>query len=413
MKTYLLTPSDTLFFRDGRPMEGSLAGHGAFWCPPQVLAHAFRAALHRSSLQGTTHAVGKDGVEQKFGSLRTIGPFPVDAQGRWHFPCPADLFSDDESGLVRIGWKPFPSPGCNSLPRPLSHVLGATCPPSKSASPGRWLRAEAWEAYFRGDALARDAFAQDSEIGDAECSVGIGLDRETGAQDGERIYSAQSLRLKNGWRMGAAASAEDPALGEDLLERLFPSDERIIVGGQQRVCTVEAANGEIPVPRWNGDFPNGLLKWILLTPAIYTETLPSPEKNVARHPGGWLPSWIDCETGQVLLREPVARNDGESRRKWRARMANAPLFKAWLIAAKIGPALPVSGWSMSRGAKPTQLAVPAGSIYYFQCADSHAAKRLAAALSYPNAHSQIWGEKGFGVGVCAPFETLRRRDALI
>ena len=41
INTILLQPTDVLFFRDGRPMEGSLAGHGAAWPLPNVTDAAF------------------------------------------------------------------------------------------------------------------------------------------------------------------------------------------------------------------------------------------------------------------------------------------------------------------------------------------------------------------------------------
>jgi len=37
MNCILLEPTDVLFFRDGRPMAGSLAGHGAAWPLPNVV----------------------------------------------------------------------------------------------------------------------------------------------------------------------------------------------------------------------------------------------------------------------------------------------------------------------------------------------------------------------------------------
>src|ERR1035437_2802120 len=115
MNTILLQPTDVLFFRDGRPMSGSLAGHGAAWplpkgikaalpspvmtfcngqaalmtlgigqaAPwPNVINAAFHAALHRAQLDADgsqklhTHGRGARGAyaedarrDRKFGSL--------------------------------------------------------------------------------------------------------------------------------------------------------------------------------------------------------------------------------------------------------------------------------------------------------------------------------------------------------
>ena len=82
----LLEPTDVLFFRDGRPMSGSLTGHGAAWPLPNVTSHALHAALHRAGLVGVhEHRRGQCGHysnqdehrDRKFGCLLTAGPFPV------------------------------------------------------------------------------------------------------------------------------------------------------------------------------------------------------------------------------------------------------------------------------------------------------------------------------------------------
>jgi hypothetical protein len=68
MNTILLQPTDVLFFRDGRPMTGSLAGHGDAWPLPNVINAAFHAALHRAQLDADgsqklhTHRRGVHGV---------------------------------------------------------------------------------------------------------------------------------------------------------------------------------------------------------------------------------------------------------------------------------------------------------------------------------------------------------------
>ena len=62
------------------------------------------------------------------------------------------------------------------------------------------------------------------------------------------------------------------------------------------------------------------------------------------------------------------------------------------------------------GAKPTQLAVPAGAVYYFKCTTAEDAANLASVLNWngsdtnpttiKNRRSTLFGEKGFGLGVC-------------
>lgn len=79
--------------------------------------------------------------------------------------------------------------------------------------------------------------------------------------------------------------------------------------------------------------------------------------------------------------------------RYRAK-ASLPPIKARLVAALVSRPLPVTGWALpdvddttgeltaSGGARATHLAVPAGSVYYFQCENHEAAKQLAAALNW-------------------------------
>ena len=61
----------------------------------------------------------------------------------------------------------------------------------------------------------------------------------------------------------------------------------------------------------------------------------------------------------------------------------------------------MSGWDVvEKRAKPTQLAVPAGSVFYFLCENRHTAAALAARLHW-HPHSDHYGEKGCGYGLCS------------
>jgi CRISPR type III-B/RAMP module-associated protein Cmr3 len=402
MKTLFLTPQDTLFFRDGRPMEGALAGHTAAWCPPHVVNYAFHAALHRAGLDSHKHHSGisknrdySSERNQSFGSLLTVGPFPVDAKGNWYFPAPADLAKDN--GTVKIAMLPMKSENQSSLPEPLTHSLASVLPPAKDSAPGNWLRADAWGKYLRGENLRPDDFIADSDFGDFEASIGIGINPETGTQDGESFYSAHYLRLKDDWRLGVDVSANDKEFG-DLIEKLLPEERLIVVGGQQRICTIKEAEKAMPFPQMDMELSECCcVKWVLLSPAVFPE--------IGGHRGGWLPNWIDAKSGEVMLKQSVERKrPGESRVDWRARVETAGSIDAKLIAAKIGNPVPISGWKLQTGsAKPTQLSVPAGSVYYFQCGTPEAAKQLARVLNYPNRRSTLWGEKGYGIGICSSF----------
>ena len=76
-----------------------------------------------------------------------------------------------------------------------------------------------------------------------------------------------------------------------------------------------------------------------------------------------------------------------------------PFETARLIAACIGKAVAFSGYDSQVREKPTELAVPAGSAYVFECETVEEAGKLVAALNLKPLSDL--GEKGFGLGVCS------------
>lgn len=438
MNTILLEPTDVLFFRDGRPMEGSLAGHGAGWPLPNVISAAFHAALHRSGLGDQAHAHRRgargqyvDGAprDRKFGSLATAGPFPVrltaeKGPGEWFFPRPQDLQDDTlQPGLLpttRFDAK------LSSLPEPLLYGVGNLHAPKKETQAKTWLSKAAFEAYLAGKGgPAGDAACGDRDFSEVEHNIGIAIDPETGttgqgATEG-KIYSAHFLRLRPHWRLGVCAAAVDKdysAHDHDLVRGLLNGDGRqIIVGGQQRVCTAtRIETPDLPLPQglsagFNPHAGQFLLKWVLLSPAIWPEIKADPARNIKPHPGGWLPNWIEPQTGNVLL------TSGPGVRKaQRKHQDQGQAIAARLVAALVPKPIVVTGWALPNetdrpegGAKSTHLAVPAGAVYYFQAASEDAARALAVALNWHgasngteirNRRSTLLGEKGFGLGVC-------------
>jgi len=444
MNTLLLHPTDTLFFRDGRPMSGSLSGHGAAWPLPTVLNAALHAALHRADLEKASgvklhrHDHRRE-TETKdvrlFGSLLTAGPFPVSSSGDWFFPRPLDAGhaeNDEKTGnITDATYQPLKAKfdrSHSSLPPPLQYPAANTQAASKT-TPKAWWSTPAWNAYLNPQndpSNLRDPsnlFISDADFSDTESTFGIGISAETGTQNGEQFYSAKYLRLREGWRLGCIAEAKDKDFRDkdgdnDLIPALFPnsgSKTPVIVGGQQRLCSVERHTAEkLPLPI--GPVISGTrVKWVLLSPAIFPE--------IGEHTGGWLPSWVDHISGQVMLKQGnTGRHDREGRETWRKRVAEFPTIPAKLVAALTGKPIPVTGYALPNtadpdrtagGAKSTHLAVPAGSVYYFEADTPEAAQALAAALNWHgagdattirNRRSTLMGEKGFGLGVCGTWE---------
>ncbi len=474
MNTLLLQPTDILFFRDGRPMEGSLAGHSAAWPLPNVTDAALHAALHRAQFKGVhAHRRGHKGVysgqdqrERQFGNLVTAGPFPVSPEGQWFFPRPADLQSAGLNPNL-VPTDRFDSVD-SSLPDPLEYAVANCLPPSKNSVAKQWLNKTAFERYLNpkdgqdyrikekeeyDDICKHKEGCNDTCFVDFEHAIGITIDRDTQtAGQGEaegKIYSAQYLRLRDGWKMGLLAKAEDKdfrnASGEnDLVKVLFQGGgpHRIIVGGQQRICTAMIQHGHpIQLPRGMtqgfrkcADSNKHLVKWILLTPSIWPEIEEGTSKRgtqVQYHPGGWLPNWIASEDGQVLLHTVDSterkrrRNLNYDSKGYPTDAGGAKSIAARLVAAIVSKPLAVTGWALPNeidrpegGAKSTHLAVPAGAVYYFEADSTEEANKLAAALNWhgaesnpttiKNRRSTLLGEKGFGLGVCGTWDFYKK-----
>jgi len=446
MNQLLLTPNDVLFFRDGRPMGGSLSGYGAAWPLPTVTNAALHAAMHRAEISGVhSHRAGKSGHysddrTRKFGSLLTIGPFPVKQQ-EWLFPRPLDAGKPQNASATYLPLKRSQTASediswsfMSSLPSPLQYGVANTLPPSKeSASP--WWNQDAWDSYL-GNALTNPpAYYKDADFSHTESTFGIGIDSETGTQNGESFYSAHYLRLHENCHLGLIAIAEDKINHDannkrDLMEEVFPNSGNqtsIVAGGQQRICSVQRSHcNRAPLPRgMNTGFTKigdkYLIKWVLLSPAIFPAIEANKTKGINDHPGGWLPNWI-AEKDQVFEGESVKKGsvlllDGPGKMKAkRINLSAGKRIKATLVAALTGKPIPVTGYTLpyeeadvKGGPKPTHLAVPAGSVYYFEADDESAALALANALNWhgdtdgsciKNRRSTLMGEKGFGLGVC-------------
>ena len=445
MPTLEIKPSGQLFFRDARPMESATGsgGHGASWPNPAVLFGALQAALHRSDLKECEQRNG-----HKFTSLKTAGPFPL-CKSQWFFPFPSDIAPLGDSDFS------FLSPSSEDDPTP-SHLPGlrplfSAAVPSKRKLP-QWLDKDGITQWLSNVTDLASHSLKDSDLFDCEWSTGIGRDDRSSVQNGQDIYSAEYLRLRDHVSLAMHATLPDKN-GEEHLTQLFKQEDRVIVGGQQRLCSVSPKEDDnllahLPVSltgeACKGEDGKYRIKWLLLSPAIFPAI---EEKEIAHreneksveHPGGWLPNWIEPQENKVLLQiiEKSERNQRRQEKKEYRRNnkktsrqpKSGTAITARLIAASIpGPQI-ISSWKshvrasseeykegpdLSKNtarATPTQLAVPAGSVYYFECEKLTDAENLIDALSWHAANrenishvarrrSTVFGEKGFGLGVC-------------
>ena len=431
-----LSPTDVLFFKDGRPMEGSSPGKGAAWPLPNVLSSAIHHAMrradhsdlhqHRPARNGKILSQDRETKGREFGSLQTAGPFPIIGE-QWLFPRPSDADKKQSAETTHHPLESSVQGSASSLGRDFHPVVSKNAPSKAKAE--SWLTEAAFASYLnRTNSPGKGNYFNDEQLFAAEHNIGIGIDPDTDSQDGERFYSASYLRLKAGVQLGLIGNCMDkgtlgnPAM-HDLIAETFPnsnSETHILAGGQQRTCTVKReSRPKLPLPMGT-QITGNLVRWTLLSPAIFPH-LSVSEKNPTEHPGGWLPTWIHPQTFKVQLKDPQASIRGnESRVGWRKRVSSLPVVDAKLVASSIPRAVIVTGWAlcdsddtgnlMPGGARATHLAVPAGAVYYFEASTEEEARKLAAALNWhglsngseiQNRRSSLMGEKGYGLGVCS------------
>jgi CRISPR type III-B/RAMP module-associated protein Cmr3 len=417
-----IEPRDLLFLRDGRPMEASDAGLGANFPRGDQIWNAFINAFHNrwpefQTWEGRKHHF-KDGVDKnsdssfRFGGLKTFGPFPYDNEtGEHYFPTPLDLSAEESSEDGVLNLTPMSlidsQSGETDLPKPLtmafsSSILGKTAPP-------RWISSADFAKYLSGEKFV----ASQVDLYDAERNIGIAIDADSGTTVEGKLYQAEYLRFRPGIRL--ATIAECVIKGEDKkdvdLFAKIADEERIplIFGGQQGVATAGVSNSPLKIPKASlkiSEEGKILVKWTLLSPAVFPAIPADSEKGVSEHSGGWLPTWVDAATGNVMLpSEKVERKPGERRSEWRERIAATGKISAKLAAARVGKPITFSGWDLQTGPKPTMMAVPAGSVYVFECESRKDATAICAALDSSSGtlkrRSTMFGEKGFGIGVCS------------
>lgn len=419
MNTLFFQPDDVLFCRDGRPMLGASSGHGDHFPLPHVVDAALHAALHRLSnpqrfpahrrRQGKknrpTPASFNSSGEDRFGSLTNAGPFPVAADS-FYFPRPRDLGKAETKPTLYPANLDTPT----SLPKGLAPVVSSTS--ASKERPPPWLSLESYQHYLDGNTV-QDGFAQSSEFFESDHTIGIGIEADTYATQQGRIYSSSRLRLRAGITLATIAGMETTShANKDPIAELFPANGRIRLGGESRTCSVSTQEfKQLPLPI--GAEPSGnRVKWVLLTPAIF------PCIDLQSQPGGWLPNWVRYNKGayEVQILDGPGENKARRHQRRGTKVETGSRIQAKLVAAIIPSPTVVTGWAVNRwdgypgGAKSTLLAVPAGSVYYFEAADKDQAKLLANALNWhgssrvpktiANRRSGLLGEKGYGIGVC-------------
>ncbi len=416
MPAFLIEPTDVLFFRDGIPMSaGQGRGSGCRMPFPSTLHEALRASLFAKYGRTDTGAAfrPKDAPRKRrwlgqaksepsagsknYQSLTVIGPLP------WHealgllLPVPLDVaFSEDRKTLARpqLGLSGAQSSQTIGSGRyePLCLPL-ATTPPDKHGALHGWWTVSQYLDYLRGEtSTERDRFKPipTDTLWQPEYRIGVEIDPQRAAAVEGRLFAGTYLRMDD--RRGRAvkfcfqADLRDRQAAENGEGKQLAGLDWLLLGGERRLSRLcepkkdpfAALRSVVPLPPVTTDGPV-VLKWSLVTPAIFAHgSLPGwcfdSKKD---RPDGPLP------TGRVCFDLPG---------------------KATLVSWCLGRPQTVTGWDLIQNkAKPTQLAVPAGSVYYFLCESRATATALANKLHW-QPRSDHYGEKGCGYGLVS-FDT--------
>ncbi len=376
--TFTLEPRDLLFLRDARPMAASDAGLGANWPRPDQLWNAVINAFHRQwpepqCWEGTGKHTFRDKRDAayagkskdknahssfRFGALKTVGPFPYNIGTRMlYLPCPLDV------GMEMVACEG------TDLPCPLNHAFRSKKLGKTDLPP--WISADDYVRYLAGE----NGMPGKPELFDIERNIGIAIDAETQTAAQGQLYQAEYLRLRPSVALAFEALCDIKPKGIDNKVDVFARadcPDTLVVGGQQGVARLRTQDAGLRLPQ--AEITTRCLRWTLAAPALFN--------------AGWLPGWC-CDSRKL----PDAQ-------KAPLGSVMLPGADARLIAARIGKPVAFSGWDLQTGPKPTQLAVPAGSCYVFDCGTIENAQALARLL-HGCPRSDRFGEKGFGIGLCS------------
>lgn len=360
-----IKPLDTLFFRDGRPftMEEDSWANAVFPPLPSTIYGALRTAY--IAYNGGLKEFKKESAMYRVGctweDFKVKGVF-LEKDQDICFPLPFDLAIDKEEKEDRAYYLslksnvPFLSNNMveNFL---FSDQIENAQTPSKK--------------YFDDLALAsylnlREPFFkyyQESQFIINEPKTGIKLSRGTRTAKEGYLYRVDLVRLKENCSILVGLEAPDS----------FPGQGIIKIGGEGRGAVFKKIVKDY-MPALDDDTmakikKNGRFKIYFATPAIFPE--------------GWLPGKIRGEKFQwseELLEESCGESDKMSLR---------------LLTAAVGRPVCVGGWDLeARGPKPMRLAIPAGSVYYFEVIEGEAGQVIAA---LHGKNISLLAEEGFGL----------------
>lgn len=362
---FQILPLDTLFFRDPRPFtagEGTDA-QGIFPPTPMAVQGMIRSKLmsppcnqsclpyqHKDECP-ITKVAGKPGGPP--GSLLIQGLWLMHDK-HWLLPSPLDLIcekteepsqtgeSEESKTITPQTFKPSANPTQQSnLPfselRPLRPPEEWLKENKDFSGVSGYLTWEAFEKYLLDDPLTltpKKDLWPNGQLFLEELRPGIKMEYKRNRVEEGHLYFARHTRLQDHVSLGVTLEG----LGETKFAKSFLAN----FGGEGRGVIVESTSEPLwrswPDKLLKGITETGRFKLVLTQPAWFRE--------------GWLPGWIDKDTGKAFKEVTFT-----------------------LVAARVERSIKIGGWDLvKKDQKPLRAFVPAGSVYYFQLDNKDHAK---------------------------------------
>lgn len=314
--TLFIEPLDVLYLR-GNKLFGGAGDHGESLMPPwpSMAAGALRSRL---IAEGETVESLAAFHLSRFSLARQTKH--GEAEALWPLPADVIVTRDDLSDATYL--RPTMPPTCIASSHALP-LLPALCAgkPGKPVS-SLWLNSSGITAWLAGQPIRPAHLIRSSELWQTDARLGIALDPITRSAADGKIYTTETVALRDKVGFIASSNGHERTLADGNLLRL---------GGDGRAARVSAVSAPLPITDWARIEREGRFRLTLTTPGIF--------------PAGWHPEGIP----------------------------------ATLLAASVSRAETISGWDVfNNEPKPAQRIAPTGSVYWYgKLADLAALRALA------------------------------------
>lgn len=372
-----LEPLDTLFFRTGRPFQGSedTWAETIFPPSPSTIYGALRSFLifkggTLEEFNNGTHKyrelIGRRLNDKKaeYGNLQIKGIFIAKDNKIYfiYFPTPFDLVSKKGNSEQVFPLKFQENPKIFISNYSLKNLLISQKKEQTDEAEG-FLD----QIYFKRYLLNQKetlSIIKANELFQYEPKVGIRRDNKTFTSEKGYLYRIPMIRLKNDKDNNTHFLIEIDEIPD------FPEEGVFQLGGEGKSVKFNKSEEDLlsDIKNLDIDLKNGYFKIYLTTPAVFKK--------------GWRPSWINDNY------------EGEYNG-----------IKLKLLCCALRKPVSIGGWDFVKNqAKPMRRAVPAGSVYYFQILDNNIkSEKIKATFHFKNISDDFddikYSKEGFGLAI--------------